>query len=642
MTKLFRLLSLTFLLTIPSAMFSQKNYRWTDELSLLKRIDKMPQYRTGDYVEAFSSYDRTHGNDDGFNGTYSFLRKEDGKLVIAEMEGPGVIERIWTPTPNETMLYFYFDGKKEAGLKIKFSDLFSGKVYPFVKPICGNEVGGYYCYLPITYRKSCKIVYDGPKLAFYQINYRSLKDRKVETFSNEFSDSDRQLVDDVCSLLGTDSPSMTLFEQGKSAGVKTQEKEVTLNAGDNKNILNLDAPGRIVGIQIDGGTSFDGDNKDVILSAKWDDDATEAIYAPLQDFFGYAFGHGAMRGLLMGKQGNDNYCYMPMPFDKSARMNLIYKKRGGYQPTIIAKVKIYYTSEGRAADEGKFYTVWKREKTPLGEYYKFLQTQGRGHYVGTILQSQGLRPGMTLFFEGDDSTHVDGKMRIHGTGSEDYFNGGWYALLDRWDRGISLPLHGSLDYSLPMARTGGYRFHITDKMPYEKEIYHGMEHGGQNNDFPVDYTSVAMYYADTPPASRMEPQGDLLKVYKPDTHIYFPQLFDMSIDGDVILTRESGVTMTTHGQGDMRVKLYDVPEGKYKVIVDYTSFPEGGEFQVWQRQNMLSDWTKVKSESKEEKNGLQVGEINLTSQTNSITFRLRKKDDAGKLGIRLITLKKID
>lgn len=642
MTKLFRLLSLTFLLTIPSAMFSQKNYRWTDELSLLKRIDKMPQYRTGDYVEAFSSYDRTHGNDDGFNGTYSFLRKEDGKLVIAEMEGPGVIERIWTPTPNETMLYFYFDGKKEAGLTIKFSDLFSGKVYPFVKPICGNEVGGYYCYLPITYRKSCKIVYDGPKLAFYQINYRSLKGRKVETFSNEFSDSDRQLVDDVCSLLGTDSPSMTLFEQGKSAGVKTQEKEVTLNAGDNKNILSLDAPGRIVGIQIDGGTSFDGDNKDVILSAKWDDDATEAIYAPLQDFFGYAFGHGAMRGLLMGKQGNDNYCYMPMPFDKSARMNLIYKKRGGYQPTIIAKVKIYYTSEGRAADEGKFYTVWKREKTPLGEYYKFLQTQGRGHYVGTILQSQGLRPGMTLFFEGDDSTHVDGKMRIHGTGSEDYFNGGWYALLDRWDRGISLPLHGSLDYSLPMARTGGYRFHITDKMPYEKEIYHGMEHGGQNNDFPVDYTSVAMYYADTPPASRMEPQGDLLKVYKPDTHIYFPQLFDMTIDGDVILTRESGVTMTTHGQGDMRVKLYDVPEGKYKVIIDYTSFPEGGEFQVWQRQNMLSDWTKVKSESKEEKNGLQVGEINLTSQTNSITFRLRKKDDAGKLGIRLITLKKID
>ena len=46
------------------------------ELELLKRVDKLPEYRTGSYVEQFSSYDRTGGNDDGFAGTYSFLRKE--------------------------------------------------------------------------------------------------------------------------------------------------------------------------------------------------------------------------------------------------------------------------------------------------------------------------------------------------------------------------------------------------------------------------------------------------------------------------------------------------------------------------------------------------------------------------------------
>ena len=125
---------------------AQNPYRWTDELELLKRVDKLPEYRTGSYVEQFSSYDRTWGNDDGFAGTYSFLRKEGDKLVIAEMEGPGVINRIWTPTPTDNMLYFYFDGEKEPGLKIKFSDLFSGKVYPFTKPVCGNEIGGFYCY----------------------------------------------------------------------------------------------------------------------------------------------------------------------------------------------------------------------------------------------------------------------------------------------------------------------------------------------------------------------------------------------------------------------------------------------------------------------------------------------------------------
>ena len=91
-----------------SYVMAQNPYRWTDELELLKRVDKLPEYRTGSYVEQFSSYDRTWGNDDGFAGTYSFLRKEDDRLVIAEMEGPGVINRIWTPTPTDKHALFLF------------------------------------------------------------------------------------------------------------------------------------------------------------------------------------------------------------------------------------------------------------------------------------------------------------------------------------------------------------------------------------------------------------------------------------------------------------------------------------------------------------------------------------------------------
>ena len=44
---------------------------------------------------SFSSYDRTGGNDDGFDGTYSKLRVEEGNSVLAELEGPGIIQRIW-------------------------------------------------------------------------------------------------------------------------------------------------------------------------------------------------------------------------------------------------------------------------------------------------------------------------------------------------------------------------------------------------------------------------------------------------------------------------------------------------------------------------------------------------------------------
>ena len=163
-------LMFVFTLSISIHGFSQKqNYKWSDELELLKKIDLLPTYRSNQLVEQISSYDRTGGNNDGFYGTFSYIRKENDKLVIAELEGPGVINRIWTPTPTEDTLLFFFDGEKIPRLKIKFSDLFSGNVFPFLKPVCGNEIGGYYSYIPIPYKESLKIVLDGDELLFHQL-----------------------------------------------------------------------------------------------------------------------------------------------------------------------------------------------------------------------------------------------------------------------------------------------------------------------------------------------------------------------------------------------------------------------------------------------------------------------------------------
>ena len=637
--------ALGVLCTVATGAMGNEKYRWTDELELLKRVDKLPEYRTGSYVEQFSSYDRTGGNDDGFAGTYSFLRKEGDKLVIAEMEGPGVINRIWTPTPTDNMLHFYFDGQKEPGLSIKFSDLFSGKVYPFTKPVCGNEVGGYYCYLPITYNKSCKIVFDGPKLEFIQIQYRDLPGKDVENYNGTFTQADKNLLAEVNDIWADITPEVTNYTFGKSADTQVNETMLTIKPGEELPIFEMTKGGRIVGIELDGGPSFEGIYKDILLSAQWDNEKVEAIYAPVADFFGYAYGKGAMRSIVMGKQGNVNYCYFPMPFDKSAKLDLVYKQRPGVnQSPISLNAKVYYTTNKRdAAKEGKFYSTWRREKTPEGQYHRFMSQKGKGHYVGTIHQAQGLRPGMTLFFEGDDSTYVDNKMRLHGTGSEDYYNGGWYALLDRWDRGNSLPIHGCLDYSLPMGRTGGYRFFLADKMPYEKEIYHGMEHGGENNYFPVDYTSISFFYGAQPLDGREEPTDEKRIVYLPTEHAFFPQLMKLTLDGDVQVAHNRGIRMNTTNGGMVRIMLDDVPEGRYKVLVNYFEKPEGADFQIWQRQKQLSDWISTKGDAELFKDRVYVGDIELTEQTNSVTVRVRPGADGGNQAeLNLITLVKID
>ena len=187
MKRTFRFLPLVMLISWVgmAQVQAQRPYELIDELENLQRADQLPTYRSGEYIGQISSYDRTGGNDDGFDGTHSFIRKENGHLVIADFQGPGVVNRIWTPTPTDDTLAFYFDGEAQARLRIRFSDLFSGEVFPFVKGLSGNEIGGYYTYLPIPYEKSLKIVFEGEKMLFHQIQYRELPGKKVRSWSGD-------------------------------------------------------------------------------------------------------------------------------------------------------------------------------------------------------------------------------------------------------------------------------------------------------------------------------------------------------------------------------------------------------------------------------------------------------------------------
>lgn len=626
-------------------VYAQRPFSITEEISLLKRADRLPEYRTDCLVEQVSSYDTTGGNDDGFSGKYSYLRKENGHLVIADFKGPGVINRIWTPTPSDDTLSFYFDGEKKPRLRISFRDLFSGKVYPFLKPVCGNEVGGFYCYLPIPFQKSCKIVYEGEKIMFHQIQYRSLPGYKVESYTAAMFEKERSLLEEVCGVWADISPKVTHYTQGNSSAYKVEEKSFTLLPGQRIPFFEKAGGGRIIGLEVDAGNAFEGLDKDVLIEGKWDQEAVAAIEAPVADFFGYAFGKAAMRSMLIGKSRDVNYSFFPFPFDSQASLALVYKERSAArQNPIQVHTRVYYNDVARNVDtEGKFYALWRREiDPPVGQHYTFADLKGKGHYVGTVHLAQALKPGMTVFFEGDDSTYVDGRMRMHGTGSEDYYNGGWYALLDRWDRGISLPIHGSLDYSLPMARTGGYRFYLTDKMTYEKELYVGIEHGPEGNAYPVDYTSVAYFYSNTPLSGQMVADERLRTVYIPKEHEYYPQLMEVTPGGGVKVSQGRGLRIEAAPGGMARIMLTDVPEGRYKVYLSYYTKESGADFCLWQRQKQITGWQPAKAPADEWKQKQYMGEIELTPQTNSLTVHVRKNGEAGEFELERIFLERIE
>src|SRR5690606_32836929 len=188
--KKFKQLMILLFLVFGTNLFGQnKNISVVSELRNLQQIGDLPRYVEKTKLLQVSSYDTTGGNNDGFGGDYSFIRKNpDGSLVIFEEKGKGVINRIWTPTPTEDTLDFYFGNDKKPSYSVKFSDLFSGEVAPFEEPLAGNEIGGFYNYFPIPFENGCKIVFRGKKLEFYQIQHRTLpKEYKVKTFSGEIT-----------------------------------------------------------------------------------------------------------------------------------------------------------------------------------------------------------------------------------------------------------------------------------------------------------------------------------------------------------------------------------------------------------------------------------------------------------------------
>lgn len=623
-----------FLISIGIFLFAIQGFAQTDfcqwELQNLSDISRLPEYRTGD-MHQISSYDRTGGNDDGFSGKYSFIRKEGNNLIVADIKGAGVINRIWTPTPSKDTIQFYFDGEKDPRISMPFINLFSGKVRPFVAPLCGNEIGGYYCYLPIFYAKSLKIIYKGDGLKFHQIQYRELsKKEKVKSFSLDDTSNDL-ILSDIAKNWKSSSPASMYGDR-----MKMQKVTVTLRGGEERKLFELPKGGRIVGIELDGGHELQSKSEKLRLKANWDNEKKNAIDVPFHSFFGYVSGKPCMNSMLLGATPAMSYSYLPMPFDTHAKLSVEYKDNQSEEITISGKV--YYTEEKRnSVQEGKLYTQARREYLPeIGIPYTIANIHGKGHYIGTILTAQGLNEGMTEYWESDDCSLIDGEMRMHGTGAEDYFNGGWYAVTDRWDRGISLPIHGSLLYDIKTARTGGYRFYLSDKINFNSSYVLTIEHGPEGNKLNVDYTSVGLFYADRPQFENEYLHNVTNEVARRD--ILLPQDMTMrlywftqvSFNGSSMIIsskrKEHWATNIDFEAVPMvQFDLTGMDNGNYKVYVVHTGIDGNKPFSVWQRTNQVSEWLLSSNNAQSIS---FAGEIEISEQIKTLTIRKKKMDDA--------------
>ena len=274
------------------------------------------------------------------------------------------------------------------------------------------------------------------------------------------------------------------------------EDFVGIESGEKAVLADIKSAGRISRIWVTVASPDQYILRNAVIRMFWDGEESPSVECPLGDFFGVGFGmYKHYTALPMGMSSGGYYCYFPMPFAKSARIEV--ENQSDKNIFAFYYNITYHLFDSMPKDTAYFHAAWRHEKTRRGENYLILDAEGQGHFVGCSMSMQGRRPFSFWFLEGDEMIYVDGEGHppaIHGTGTEDYFNGGWY-----FNKGtFSAPFHGLVIKDPVRSRICAYRFHVEDPIPFQESIRVTMEHGGTNDAPGCDYSSTAYWYQKEP------------------------------------------------------------------------------------------------------------------------------------------------
>jgi Protein of unknown function (DUF2961) len=246
--------------------------------------------------------------------------------------------------------------------------------------------------------------------------------------------------------------------------------------------------------------------RELILRIYWDDAKTPAVECPIGDFFG--LGHAqyveyVSAAVSVGAQKGLN-CYWPMPFKKHALVTVT--NEGASQVDALYFNWDYRLDNKPQKDVRYFHSQYRTYfPAPVGQDLTIAEVKGSGHFVGTVVSVMANSDGW--WGEGNDRFFVDGdtKPAIVGTGTEDYFCGGWDFGRAFWTPFFGCPYY---DNNTKGGEKRGilntcYRWHIQDPIPFTKSLLFTLEHGrsGWDRDrkpFTNHYTTVGLYYVDHP------------------------------------------------------------------------------------------------------------------------------------------------
>lgn len=223
----------------------------------------------------------------------------------------------------------------------------------------------------------------------------------------------------------------------------------------------------------------------------FDNESAPSVSAPIGLFFATGVNDVAyMKSIPCGNVEGWYYNYFTMPFWKNARITLENKS---HRTINNISGKWAHAPHGHdPQDVGYFKTILRKETKLASDTTDYLiaDIEGRGVYVGTVIEANQNDNTITCWLEGDEFIYIDDAKTpsFYGTGTEDYFNSTFYFYFDEY----SMPQNGMTNSDYFFHRSM-YRFHLSDPIHFQKSLRFQIEHGDYNNKLG-NYQSLAFYY----------------------------------------------------------------------------------------------------------------------------------------------------
>jgi hypothetical protein len=495
-------------------------------LDAYRMWDRWPYQRIGVRAYMRSTYDRAGGNERADASHFLYQLAEDRNVTL-DVEGPGLLYFVRYNHWHGSPWHYEVDGLDHMVRETSTADpehpapdsVFQPES-AFPKPLAwtwADTKGGDLSWVPVGFEKRFRMAYSR---TFYGTGYYIYHQfvagtkltRPITAWREEAPDRD---VLDLIGRAGSDiAPAGMQEKVGQALPPANSSQPVTLWTGRGPaTIRRLE-----LSVPREQALAFSAAR----LRITWDGRSAASVDAPVGLFFG--------AGLLYNRDNREYLvksfpmtvrytrdrvylsCYLPMPFFRSARIELAGPAAGDVQWRVGT---IPYKDPPNQA--GYLHATYRDHPSPEpGKDLVLLDTrqaEGGGNWSGQFIGTSFIfsHDAVLTTLEGDPRFFFDDSLtpQAYGTGTEEWGGGDYWGGLN-----MTLPFAGhpvgaksATDaVSAEDKVESAYRFLLADLMPFGRNAVIRLEHGG-TNESKEHYETVTYWYG--LPAASLVPTDEL-------------------------------------------------------------------------------------------------------------------------------------